>query len=202
MDLETLKAKFKDRSVADIKDINLALRATPFLVREVIRLEEALVDADRRIEHMGGLLRRSPPSEREGQKDEASWKIWTDERKNRLYIQLFGKLEKRSAKLISNAILSVMENLSPGFAVVLDVRKISSDIDSRTLFYFRKTAYAFALVRSHPIVRVMEEGQKMAFLFEPQEGCPPVSRVRDVLRVRSVEEADHLLDNLGRHLRA
>lgn len=203
MDLEELKAKFQSKAVADLKDINLVLKATPFLVREVIRLEEALAESERRIQHLAGMLRRNPPTHRSGKKDQAAWKISIDERQNRLYIQLFGKIEKQSGKLISNAILSVMENLHSGFSVVVDLRKMVSDVDARTRFYFRKTAYAFSQVQAEPIVRVMEDSQSMAFLFEDAEDrCPSMQGAEDVHRVRTLEEADTLLDNLGRYLRS
>ncbi|TWI71657.1 hypothetical protein LZ24_01930 [Desulfobotulus alkaliphilus] len=202
MDLQELKEKFQSKAVADLKDINLVLKATPFLVREVIRLEESLAESERRVQHLAGMLRRSPPTHRTGKKDLAAWKIWLDERKNRLYIQLFGKVEKNSGKLISNAILSVMENLHPGFTVVVDLRKMISDLDSRARFYFRKTAYAFTQMQADPIVRVMEDSQSMRFLFEDMAKCPGPQSDADVHRVKTLEEADRLLDNLGRHLRS
>ncbi|MCW7752471.1 hypothetical protein OOT00_00565 [Desulfobotulus sp. H1] len=202
MDLGELKEKFQSKAVADLKDINLVLKATPFLVREVIRLEEALVESEKRIERLAGMLRRTPPTFRSGKKDQAAWKIWMDERKNRLYIQIFGKVERRSGKMISNAILAVMENLHHGFMVVVDLRKMTADVDSRTRFYFRKTAYAFGLMQAEPVIRVIDEGQPLDFLFDNEENCPSLQGSGDVNRVRTMEEADRLLDNIGRHLRS
>lgn len=203
MDFEELKLKFQSKATADVKDINLALRATPFLVREVISLQEALAESELRIQHLTGMLKRTPPTQLLGKKDQAAWKIWIDGSKNYLHIQLFGKIEKKAGKLISNAVLSVMENLHSGFSVVVDVREMLPEVDCRTRFYFRKTAYVFFRMEAEPIVQVQEDSQNIEFLFENPEKQSSTAQIQErIHRVRTLEEADKLLDNLGRHLRS
>lgn len=52
LDIELLKNKFRHKAEADVKDINLAIKAAPFLVKEVIRLEEELELKEKMIERL------------------------------------------------------------------------------------------------------------------------------------------------------
>lgn len=202
MDLEELKERFRSKAVADLKDIDTALKATPYLVRQVMRLEEELDAAEARIAHLSGMLRRRPPTRREGQKNKAAWWMEVDEKRNRLFVSLKGTLDKAAAKLVVNSLLAIVPNLREGFAVITDIRELDyAGIDARIRFYFRKAHYTFANLKVSHVVRVVGEEKKVPnFLFEdPQDmGKTGVPKIH---MVRSPKEAALLLDTLGRHLK-
>ena len=96
MELSELKKKFRHRSIVDIKDVEIAMKAVPFLVREIEKLEEKVAGYQKRLDHLSGLLQKKrPPMEKTGQKNKMKWEARVNEEENRLYINLSGELDYR-----------------------------------------------------------------------------------------------------------
>jgi hypothetical protein len=200
LDLELLKDKFRHKAEADIKDINLAIKAAPFLVKEVIRLEEELELKNKMIDRFKKKIKRQPPLVQKGQKDKFSWVIKVSEETNTILFQFNGIPNKSGAKICSNAVINMAENLEPGFSVISDLRKFdSSSMNKRMLFYFRKVHYLFLRMSVKYIIRVVPEGYSEVEGF--MDLTPEQKKQLKMFTVTTVEEGRHIIKNLGRHLR-
>ncbi|MCB9493901.1 MAG: hypothetical protein H6681_00470 [Desulfobacteraceae bacterium] len=200
MDLELLKSKFRHRAEADVKDINLAIKAVPFLVKEVIRLEEELDTKNKLIERLKKKIKKQPPLIHKGEKDSFNWIIKVNEETNTILIQFNGVPNKSGAKICSNAVLTLSENLEPGFSVISDMRKLdTSAINQRMLFYFRKVHYLFLRNNVKYIIRVVPEH------FKEIDGLMDIpsdqKKHLKMFSVTSIDEAKNIIRNLGKHLR-
>ncbi|MGE4519517.1 MAG: hypothetical protein AB7E04_08430 [Desulfobacteraceae bacterium] len=200
LDLELLKSKFRHKAEADVKDINLAIKAAPFLVKEVIRLEEELDVKKKMIEKLKKRIKRQPPLVQKGEKDKFSWVIKISEETNTILFQFNGTPNKSGAKICSNAVINMTENLEPGFSVISDLRKFDSNaMNQRMLFYFRKVHYLFLRMNVKYIIRVVPEEYKNVEDF--MELTAEQKKHLKMFTVTSVEEARNIIKNLGRHLR-
>jgi hypothetical protein len=200
MDLELLKKKFRHKAEADVKDINLAIKAAPFLVKEVIRLEEELELKEKMIEKFKKRIKRQPPLVSKGEKDDFNWVIKINEETNTMLIQFNGVPNKSGAKICSNAVINMSENLEPGFSVISDLRTFdTSVINQRMSFYFRKVHYLFLRTNARYIIRVVSEKDKEAagFLDFP----PDQKKILKMFTVTSVDEAKNIIKNMGKYLR-
>jgi len=142
MNLDELKAKFRNKASVDIKDTGLAMRAVPILVRALEELEVKFVELEKRNNHLNSLVnKKRPPLEKKGKKENAEWMVRADEEKNRVYMELSGKFNYKCAKLASNAILTVQSALREGFDVINDISKKGTVFDKRSSFHIRKIIY-------------------------------------------------------------
>ena len=200
MDLDLLKERFRTKAEADVRDIDLVMKATPFLVREVIRLEEELQRSEAELVHLKAQFGKKAPTVRRGRKNQAVWQVGIDEHHNRLLIRVEGVLDKSSAKSFSNMILLVAKQLRADFDVITDMRKLTFTADNRIRFHFRKTFYSLQQMQMRRSIRVVDEtGRVPAFLIEDvkQFGAAPGS----IHLARSLKEACFILDNFQRHLK-
>ena len=198
MDIEELKAKFLNKSVADVKDVELALRAAPFLIREVVRLEEELNEAEKRIQHISAQFRKQPPLSKKGKKGEAEWDIELKDKKNRLYVTLVGKFDHRSGKLATNHLNLVLENVRKHFDVIFDITQLSPDVSNRANFHLRKAVYTLNRMGAKSVVRVVDPNVNYSLSILEE-------RNRDfnyrVFTVNCLRDAELTLDNEGRYLK-
>ncbi|MBU0991779.1 MAG: hypothetical protein KJ737_04715 [Proteobacteria bacterium] len=197
MNIEELKAKFLQKSVADIKDVDLALRAAPFLIREVVRLEEELKEAEERIKHLNSQFRKQPLTSKKGKKGEAEWDIRLDEKKNRLYFILSGKFDHRSGKSATNHLSMVLESIRKDFDVIIDITNLSPDVSNRVHFHLRKAMYNLQQMGVKSVVRVVDPKANPLSVFE--------ERGKDItfksFTANSLRDADLTLDNEGKFLK-
>ena len=201
MDLEQLKKDFRHKAEVDVKDINIAIKAVPFLVKEVIRLEEELESKNNIIEKLKKKIKREPPKVQKGKKDDFFWLIKIDEDSNIILFQFKGIPNKRGAKICSNAVINMSKNLEPGFSVISDFRNLQSEhINQRILFYFRKVHYLFERMRVKFIIRVVSEGKSDVTGFEDL-ASPAKQKNLKIFTVTSIEEGKNIIKNLGKHLR-
>lgn len=201
MDLEELK-KFRHRAELDVKDINLALKAVPFLVKEVIRLEEELALRTDLIERLKKKIKRQPPTIQKGQKDKFQWALKIDEDANMIFIQFSGVPNKIGAKMCSNTIVAMSSNLEKGFSVISDFRKISGDhLTKRIMFYFRKIHYLFVNKEVSHIIRVVPDKESEYAKTFPELPVPGGGHIK-VFTVTSIEEGKKILKNVRRHLKS
>ena len=114
MDIEEIKSRFLNKSVADVKDVDLALKAAPFLIRELVKLQEELALAEERIAYLSSKFKKQPPSNKSGKRGDAEWDIRLDEKRNRLYIVMNGIFDHRSGKSATQNINQVLENARKG----------------------------------------------------------------------------------------
>ncbi len=196
MDIQELKDKFKHKTQANIKDIDLALKAAPFLVREVEQLEKQLEEAEKRIKH---LQKKRPPLSKKGKKGDAEWEVHIDEKKNRLHILFAGKFNYRSAKSASNSILTVITNVRREFDVISDISKMNANFDRKILFHMKKLMYTLEQFGVRKIVRVLNpEAPALAGIFEDKSKIDDIK----IYSTNSVEEAESMLDSAGKFLKA
>ena len=200
MDLSELKKKFRHRSSVDIKDIDIAMKAVPFLVREIEKMEGTIEEYEKRIEHLSGLLnKKRPPLDKAGKKNKMKWEAHVDEEENRLYINLAGELDYSAVKLASNGILGLLPSLRENYDVVNDFSELKGPFQKRVIFHLRKLIYNFSQTGVAHVVSInTTETKPVADMF--QAGAK--SEGFQSFEVSSLEEAKSTLQNLGRFLKA
>lgn len=197
MDLNLLKEKFRHKRKVELSDIDLALTAVPFLVREVDRLEAELESDKRRIAHLSSLLSKRPPASKTGKKGQGAWEVRVDEDKNRLYMSLSGFLNYQSAKEASNAIISVIANLRENADAVSDLRELKG-FDQRAVFHIRKIAYTLDYVGVKRVIQIMSDDPQLATQLRKiysHEGEYKMSEAK------SPEDAEAFLDSSRQFLK-
>ncbi|MDY0131198.1 MAG: hypothetical protein RBR53_00870 [Desulforegulaceae bacterium] len=198
MDIEFLKSKFRHKAEADIKDIRIAIKATPFLVKEVIRLEEELELKNNMIEKLKKKIKHQPPLVQKGKKDKFSWIVKVNEETNTILFQFYGTPDKSGAKICSNVIINMTENLEPGFSVISDLRKLNIEFMSKRLgFYLRKVHYIFSGMDIKYLIRVVEDSKDLEVIMEH---CNDNVNFK-MFSVTSIEEAKNVIRNFGKYLK-
>lgn len=199
MDINELKKKFRHKASADVKDVDIAMKAVPFLVREYERLENQIKEYEKRICHLSDLLnRKRPPLERKGEKGGARWETRVDEEKNRLYIKLSGKFSYKTAKMASNSILTIISNLRDGFDVIDDVSEMDPDVNKRLMFHLKKVKYNLEQLQIARVIRIINpESETLAGLFD----AGAKEKGYQIFKVHTVEDAESILENVGRFLK-
>lgn len=200
MDLEDLKNRFKNKMKADLKDIDTVLRATPFLCREICRIEEELAISEKRIEFLTQQLnRKMPPLEKEGERKGCKWKAEIDARHNMLISSLAGEFDYRTAKIATNQTLETIPHLQSGCIVIFDISGILPGSDKKLIFHLRKAVY---LIRQIGIKRMAlitsSDMPAIGFIFEEYSE-------RDGYKVHkasSIEDAKNAVLNVDRFLKA
>lgn len=200
MNLEELKAKFRHKTSVDMKDVDLALKAVPYLVRELENLERRLQESEKKYEHLADLVnKKRPPLAKEGQRGKARWKVRADEEKNRLYVELAGTFDNRSAKLASSSIIAILPNLRESFEVINDIRELETVADKRTLFHIRKVMYHLTQVGVGKTVRVISPDKgSMNGIFDAGAKEAGLKTVK----ADSIENAEAMLESVGKFLKA
>jgi len=199
MNLDELKAKFRNKSSVDIKDTAIAMRAVPILVRVLEELETKLAEVEERNNHLSSLLnKKRPPLEKKGKKENAEWLVRADEEKNRVYMAFLGKFDYKSAKLASNAILTVQSALREGFDVINDISREGTVFDKRSSFHIRKIIYNMQQSGMGKFINVTPNAEdETAKLFETLVN----SSGAKAIRATTVEGAEGMLENVGKFLK-
>jgi hypothetical protein len=200
MELEELKKKFRHRSSVDIKDVEIAMKAVPFLVREIEKMEDKIAGYEKRIDHLSGLLQRKrPPLEKSGQKNKTRWEVHVNEDENRLYVLLSGELDYSAVKLASNSIIAVLSNLREGYDVINNFTELQGPFKKRVIFHLRKLVYNFSQTGIANVVCIKTSDIKpITDIF--QSGAK--AEGFQAFEVSSLEEAKSTLQNVGRFLKA
>ena len=133
MDLNALKKQFRHKQKAELSDIDTALKAVPFLIREIERLENQLAQYKSRLTLLSSQINKRFPLTKQGKKGEGEWEIRIDEEKNRLYIKLSGFFDYQAAKIASNTIVSMMSALLENADAVNDLSELKG-FDKRAIF--------------------------------------------------------------------
>jgi hypothetical protein len=198
MDLNLLKEKYRHKRQVEMSDIELALKAVPFLVREVERLETELESQKGRITHLSGMLNKRPPTSRKGQKGQAAWEVRIDEEKNRLYMSLSGFFDYHSAKEASNTIISTLVNLRQNADAINDLEGLTG-FEQRSIFHIRKIIYTLDYVGVKRMVRIMNEDPGLAVylkqIYSTEAGL-------QISTAPSVKDAEIMLDQSRQFLKA
>lgn len=200
MDLEDLKSRYKTKMRADLKDIDIVLKATPFLCREVCRLEEELEAQEKRIVFLTEQLsRRMPPMQKEGERKGCKWKAEVDVKHNMLIVVLSGELDYRTAKVATNQMIETLPHLQKDCGIIFDVKDISSGSDKKLIFHLRKTMHHLRQIGIKRLIYVPSKDMpSVGFVFEEfseKDGYK-------VHKSKSVEEAKDALINVERFLKA
>ena len=191
--IDELKKKYKKKSRANILDLEKLQVMVPVLLREICRLEE---EVERYKACVVALEKKRPPDERKGNSGKASWDVSYDMKANRLVIRLSGVFDYKSAKMASNAVISVLANVEKEFDLINDISGIESITDMRTLFHLRKARYLIVQAGVRRIVRVDREKQSVvSSIFNKH------FQTGDVIIVKSLEDAEAALDNEGKYLK-
>lgn len=154
MNLEELKEKFVHKTKADLADIDLALRAVPFLVRKVESLEAEIASCQQRIVHLEQQFNRQRPSSYKGSKDGTDWLADLDDKKNRLLLLFSGSINHRTAKIASNSIYPVFSIMRKGCNVIFDVSNLKG-FSTRVMFHFRKILYTLDVMGVEKVIYVL-----------------------------------------------
>jgi hypothetical protein len=195
MDLsrENLISKYKEKAVLGVEDVQVALAATPFLCRELLKVEDEVKDLKKRVEHLKGQLKKNPPGKREGKRGKASWLTEVDEERNLLKNSFAGIFDTVSAKLASNAILTVFSNIRSEFDTIFDFTKLERLFSRKIIFHMKKVVYNFKQVGvGRVILIVTKETKPLKAIFEERE------MPFQLFTVDSLEEAEKILKNDAR----
>jgi hypothetical protein len=192
-DLEDLKNKYRKRPRADIVDLDRMQVMIPFLVREVCRLESELAEAK---EYISSLEKKKPGDTKNGKLGNAEWDVAYDLKKNRLIIKMKGVFDFKSAKMSSNAIVNILDNVKTNFDLIQDIRELEALKDMKSLFHLRKLRYLFVQAGINRSVRIDNEKETVVsavFKKHFQEGLKAIT-------VKTMEDAVIALENDGRFL--
>jgi hypothetical protein len=197
MDLNLLKEKFRHKRKVELADLDLALNAVPFLVREMERLEAELESHKSRIAHLSSLLNKRPPASKKGKRGEGAWEVRIDEDKNRLYMSLSGYFNYQSAKEASNTIISTLTNLRENADAINDLRELKG-FDPRAVFHIRKLVYTLDYVGVKRVVRIMKDDpQLLSHLNSVYSG----EASYQMSMAKSLEDAEAILDRSRQFLK-
>lgn len=197
MDLKTLKEKYRNKASVDIKDVDIAMKAVPFLVREVCRLESELSEAEKRINFLTPKMARRHPLKKSGRLGDVRWEARVDEKKNILYMEMAGRFNYRTAKAATSHFMAVTPNLRPEFDFVVNFHDLDHRYDMKFIFHLRKVIYNLNLIgigrgvcilnpKVSPIKAIFEENSK--------------ARGYSLFTARTVQEAEEILENAGKYL--
>ncbi len=156
MDLSLIKSKFKDKANNDIKDLDLALDAVPFLVREIDRLNDEIKKVAKMYNHLVSLKDKRPPLEKKGKRGSAEWEVFVNEEKKRVFIKLVGKFDSIAAKAASNSIITIFTNIASKVDVINDTSMLNQQIDKRALFHMNKIFYNLEMLKVPKLVNIMQ----------------------------------------------
>ncbi|MBF0226623.1 MAG: hypothetical protein HQK76_14300 [Desulfobacterales bacterium] len=203
MEINEIKRRFKNKSYVDIKDVDIALKAVPFLVREIERLEIEIQRGEERIKHLDSILKRRPPLNKSGKRGKSSWETDIDEKRNLLYLKLKGIFDASSAKSATNNVISIIPNLRVGFDFINDVSEFDLNCDNRVKFHLKKLTYSLKKMGLKRIVLIVPTGEdalkQIAALFGKAERN--LQSNYQVNYVNSRDEAESLIDNANKFLR-
>ena len=192
-DIEDLKKKYGKKPRASIVDLDKLQIMVPVLLREISRLEE---EVERYKACVQALEKKRPPDERKGSSGKAAWVVSYDMKTNRLLIQLTGVFDSKSAKMASNAVISVLANVEKDFDVINDISGIESITDMRTLFHLRKARYLIAQAGVRRIVRIDKENDSVvSTIFKAH------FQDSHVIVAKNLEDAEAALNNQGKYLK-
>jgi hypothetical protein len=192
-EIEDLKNKYKKRTRIDIFDLEKLQILVPVLIREICRIEDELAEARAVIQK---LEKKRPPDVRNGKVGNAEWDVCYDIRTNRLKIKLTGIFDSKAAKMASNAVIGILENVEKNFDVINDTREIEAITDMRTLFHLRKVRYLLVQAGVNRTVRIEPEKESViTAIFRKyfQDGAK-------IIVVKSDEDAEMALENDGKYL--
>lgn len=190
MDLNTLKKQFRHKQKADISDIDTALRAVPFLIREIERLENELAQYKSRITLLSAQLNKRFPLSKKGKKGQGEWEVRIDAEKNRLYMHLSGFFDYQAAKVASNTIVSMLSALQENADAINDLSKLEG-FDKKAVFHIRKVMYTLEYVGIRRVVRILGDNAEMAAIFN---NLYSTEAQYQLAAARNVAEADAILD--------
>ncbi len=195
MDLsrEELISKYKSKSVVGVEEVQIALAATPFLCREILKVENEVIDLKKRINHLKGQLKKTPPGKREGKRGNAKWLTEVNEDRNLLKNDFAGVFDTVSTKLATNSILTVFANIRSGFDTIFDFTKLDKIFTRRVIFHMKKVMYNFKQVGIGRIILVVnKETKPLKAIFEERD-------MEYILyTVESMEEAEAILETDAR----
>jgi len=189
VDIGQLKEAYLKKTRANIIDIGDMQIIIPVLLREIDMLERKLEASE---ESRARLEAKRPPLERKGKNGNAEWEVRYDTATNRLYIKLGGIFDSKSAKTVSNHIVTLISYTAKDFDVINDVKNLDAISDLRVLFYLKKVRYHLKQSGVKKVVRIIDKENKViAKLF----GNTGAELTEDVLIVESLEEATKILDS-------
>lgn len=198
MDLNLLKKKFKHKTKADLKDIDIALQAVPYLVRRVEELESELAKSEERIFHLTSQMKKRPPLSKKGKKGDSEWEVHVDEKKNRLHLSFIGHFDYKVMKLASNNIMPILPNIRKGCDVINNVGELSG-LNNRVKFHFKKIMYTLEMLGVGRVIYIIKESsdglETMLKDISKNAGY-------QVFTVKSLTEANEILDKSTKFLKA
>jgi hypothetical protein len=198
MDLNELKKRFKHKTKADLKDIDIALQAVPFLVRKLEELETELSKSEERIFHLTSQMKKRPPLSKKGKKGNSEWEVHVDEKKNRLNLKFKGEFDYKVMKLASNNIMPILPNIRKGCDVINDIGQLSG-LNNRVKFHFKKIMYTLEILGVGRVIYILQESseslENMLKDLSQHAGY-------QVYTVKSFQEADDILEKSTKFLKA
>lgn len=198
MDLQELKDKFRHKTKADISDIDLALKAVPFLVRTVEALESQLSEYEKRVNHLEQQVNKQRPFSYKGRKNGLEWHANLDDKKNRLLIVFSGSINHRTAKLATNSIHPVFLNMRKGCNAIIDVSALNG-FTNRVMFHFRKVLYTLDMMGAEKVIYILPPGETdVANVFRNTSD----DFGYQIFTAASIEEAESIIEKSSHFLKA
>jgi len=199
LNLDLLKEKFRKKSSVGLEDVDLAMKAVPFLIRVIDDLEVGLIKSRAKIENLQNRLNINPVMSLQGSKWKSNWSVQYEDNHNVLLIHLKGKFNYKTARKAANDILAVSGNIQDRFSVITDMYDVDPNISMKTFFHFKKASFN---MKSHGLDRVVRIiNPDHTYLMKLFSSKSVFSSSKTYL-ARDVDEARKILQEENKHLQA
>ncbi len=190
IDIGQLKEKYLKKTRVDIIDVDEMRVIIPVLLRQIAALENRLKETDEKLEQ---LISKRPSLERKGCHGKAEWVLRYDTETNRIYIKLGGVLDAKSAKIVSNTIVSLISYTQKKFDVINDLLDFQAISDLRVLFHLKKVRFNLRQSDVRKVVQIINKENKVVLKIFGENVVDEFGA--DVYVVDSYEEAEKILDS-------
>ncbi len=195
VNIPVLMEKYLKQTKANIIDANEMRVIIPVLLREIEALEKKAKTLEGYIER---LQTKKPILERKGTCDKAQWFVSYDIKTNIIYCSIKGVFCAKSAKVVSNTLITLIDYTHKGYGVIVDIRNLEAVSDLKVLFHLKKVRYNLNQTGAGKVIRIVcRKNKVVSELFGKGEN----ELTENVWVVETMDEAKAIIERDGSSLK-